>query len=73
MTSLLQVLDRLRSARSRVKPYKCTIGYISIEGNGTVRIKTSSSWDDLHKREFFTGTIYPEGFAQRVKSGIRSF
>ena len=31
MTSLCQVLDRLRSAKLTVKPSKCLIGYGSIE------------------------------------------
>ena len=31
MTSLRQVLDRLRSAKLTAKPSKCMIGYVSIE------------------------------------------
>ena len=34
MTSLRQVLDRLRSAKLTAKPSKCMIGYVSIESLG---------------------------------------
>ena len=42
-------------------------------GYGTVRTKTSSSWDDSHKRIFFTGTINPGRFAQMVKMWNKKF
>ena len=43
------------------------------DGYGTVRTKTSSSWDDSHKRDFFTGTIHPGRFAQMVKKWNKKF
>ena len=36
MTSLRQVLDRLRSAKLTAKPSKCLIGYSSIECLGHI-------------------------------------
>ena len=46
---------------------------IQTVGSGTVRTKTSSSWDDSHKREFFSGTIHPGRFAQMVKKWNKKF
>ena len=43
------------------------------QGYGTVRTKTSCSWDDSHKRKFFTGTIHPGRFAQMVKKWNKKF
>ena len=47
--------------------------HYKINGYGTVRTKTNSSWDDSHKREFFTGTTHPGRFSQMVKKWNKKF
>ena len=50
MTSLRQVLDRLRSAKLTAKPYKCMIGYDSIEclGHNIVGQTVRPQEDKIH-------------------------